>query len=755
MQIGPVRFETFRPGSAPAPKAAAPEPAPARREPRKPKLSEDDLKWLRDVRHPTTTTYQERVQLAESLMDRLTPQAAGSAARLIVAVASGQTGCGYHVGDEFQVDVKYTRPRPVEEVTSEFREMLDRLTQTRNRRDASLGWGDAGKAEFAMAIVNGPLVDKPDQAKEFLGLMHDFGDPHIAWNLLHRLEKVPAEHRAAVRQAIDRAFTHDEKGQPRRWGPPQDWLKSSKRLLFMASLLEPGQPLELAQAAVTKLGPRMDALFQAEAKVYSNHKQDDERFRQAALRHRDPGETPFQALDRQFDLIDRLSGAGLKVQDQRHGLESLGYQLDFWRQVMPGESAQTLLSTLVDGLLASGIPVKRLSPLFSQLKSQVQPGESPAETLARMAQAHDRLEGRLARYGEEAVTEGFEAAVGIPGAPVELLADLADRWKERHADARFTGSFFYAARALYEPGDTAQTLGDRMERNYAYTGAFDGLKQLGGNFNWLEKDGKLSSERRQELQEQAPGWLTGFRLSGQPDPRGKLWEHVRDRPDEPLGPAVRQGPEGDVIDRLEVSGRPLHQTLAEVGAALGETFRLGKRLSYTEPELVQAMRVAIREAGPEGAFAFPAFLEELGAGDRAPKAEELPEMVRATVATQAAGSLMAGLPLEKRLERVAHSHYLTGSYRGLQQAHERLEAWQNAGILRQDVPFQELYGVLEKHILQLRITGTPAEKTLEAAFQRLRESEYATEGSPLGQQMGIVGEKLAVGSVPVKIRKRS
>lgn len=91
----------------------------------------------------------------------------------------------------------------------------------------------------------------------------------------------------------------------------------------------------------------------------------------------------------------------------------------------------------------------------------------------------------------------------------------------------------------------------------------------------------------------------------------------------------------------------------------------------------------------------------------------------------------------------------------MRQAREKLELWQDSGRLRQDVPFPELNHALETHINQLRITGTPAEKTVALAFERLAESEYAMDGSSLGQTVGLVGDKLAIGSVAVKLRKRS
>jgi hypothetical protein len=727
-----------QPLSATGTRPAAEEPPPPKE---KPTFTPDQLKKLADVRHPGLTSSQERIELATRLTERLNPSDAVDSARFLVEMSSGEGGMRY-IGGDVEVDVEY-RKQPLEQATADFLAMLDRLGQCRGRTSGSRGWGDFSRAQFALAVVNCVLADQPEQKAEFLSLLHDYGDPYLACSLQRLLARVPAPHRQAVRQAIDRDYTHNEKGEPRRWGPPQNWYKGAKLTLFMASLLGPDQPLEAALEASERLGPRIEKLQEAEKKVFSSYKPDPEVFRHAAENYRDPGEDAFQAIERQLDQIDKLAGKGLKVTEQRHVVGYISHPLKEWQ---PGFKS---LPRVVDELLATDVPTERLATIGYNLHLQQREGESVRQTLDRLADTFHDLERRLGQYGENALGDAFSACLLLGGdEPAPLLADLADRWAERHDPKDLGNQFFSHARTAYRSGDGCQDLLSRIEQSLAFTGSVGGLRHLDDLLDGRVKEGKVTPERRQEFESQKLAWVGAARLIGDRQP-GQLPEALLTDQPLDLSGAFRDRPNGDLVTRLTP------EAIVETVSALGESERLGRRLGYPRELILQTVQSVLRESGPEAALTLPALLEELSRSEKRPSPEELSEMVRATVAGAAAGSLSAEIPLADRIARVEHSHYLTGSYQGLQKALERLQVWQDSGTLRQDVPFDVLSNSLESHIMQLRVTGTPAEKTVELAFDRLRESEYSAEGSALGQTVGLVGDRLAIGSVPLRLRKRT
>ncbi len=706
-----------------------------------PTFTPDQLKKLDDVRHPGLTSSQERVELATRLTEVLGPSDAIDSARFLVEMSSGEGSMRYIAG-EVEVDVNY-RKQPLAEARDDFLAMLDRLDHCRGRQSSSRGWGDSSRAQFALAVTSCVLADQPEQKAEFLSLLHDYGDPYLACHLQKLLAKVPAQHRTRLRQAIDRDYTHNEKGEPRQWGPPQNWQKSARLTLFMASLLGPEQPLDAALQASRQLGPRIEKLQEAEKKVFSGYKADPEAFRYAAENYKDPGEDAFQAIERQLDQIDKLARKGLKVTDQRHLVGHLTHPLTDWQPDFKS------LPKVVDELLAADVPTEHLATIGHNLSRQHREGETARETVDRLADTYHQLEIRLKQYGEQALGDAFSACLALGGDETAVrLADLADRWAERHDPKDLGNQFFHSARSASQSGDSCQDLLSRMEQSLAFTGSVGGLRNLDHTLDWREQEGKVTPERRREFESQKLAWVGAARLVG--DRPGQVPEALLNNQPLDLQRAFRDRPNGDLVARL---GTP--EAIVETVSALGEVERLGRRLGYPQELLLQTVQSVLRETGPEAVLALPALFEELSLGKKRPSREELSEMVRATVASAAAEGLSPEIPLADRIARVEHSHYLTGSYQGLQKAHERLQVWQDSGTLRQDVPFETLSNSLESHILQLRVTGTPPEKTVELAFERLRESEYSAEGSALGQTVGLVGDKLAIGSVPVRLRKRT
>lgn len=744
MRIFPFQQQAGFPG-ANRPQAAAgvrpqdvdPSPEPET----KPTFTPEQLKKLEEIRKPGLTSIQERIDLATRLTEVLSPSDAVDSARFLVEMSSGEGSMRY-IGGEVEVDVRY-RKQPLSELTEDFLAMLDRLGHCRGRQPNSRGWGESSRAQFALAVTNNVLADQPEQKAEFLSLLHDYADPYLACHLQKMLAKVPARHRQELRQAIDREYTHNEKGEPRQWGPPQNWQKSARLTLFMASLLGPDQPLEAALRASKQLGPRIEKLQEAEKKVFSSYKADPEVFRHAAENYRDPGEDAFTAIERQLDQIDKLARKGLKVTDQRHLIGHISHPLKEWQ---PGFKS---LPRVVDALLAADVPAEHLATIGHNLSRQHREGETARQTVDRMATTFHQLEKRLQQYGSKALGDAFSASLILGGDEIALqLADLADRWAERHDPSDLSNQFFSFARSAYQKGDSCQDLLSRLELSLAFTGSVGGLPNVDHTLDWREKDGKLTPQRRQEFESQKLAWLGAARLVGD-GKAGQVPEALLSEQPLDLQLAFRAGPDGDLVTRLTP------EAIVETVSALGEAERLGRRLGYPKELILQTVQSVLRESGPEAALTLPSLFEELSSSEKRPSKEELSEMVRATVASAAAMGLSAEIPLADRIARVEHSHYLTGSYQGLQKARERLQVWQDSGTLRQDVPFETLTNSLESHILQLRVTGTPAEKTVELAFDRMRESEYSSEGSALGQTVGLVGDRLAIGSVPLRLRKRT
>ncbi len=726
-----------QPLSAAGTRPEADEAVPPAKE--KPAFTPEQLNKLNDVRRPDQTSSQERIELATRLTERLNPGDAVDAARFLVEMSSGEGSIRY-ISGEVEVDVQY-RKQPLEQATADFLAMLDRLGQCRGRTADSRGWGDSSRAQFALAVTNCVLADQPEQKAEFLSLLHDYADPYLACSLQGLLARVPAQHRQQVRQAIDRDYTHNEKGEPRRWGPPQNWQKSARLTLFMASKLGPDQPLEAALEASRRLGPRIEKLQEAEKKVFSSYRADPDIFRHAAENYRDPGEDAFQAIERQLDQIDKLAQKGLKVVDQRHLVGHISHSLKQWQ---PGFQS---LPRVVDELLAADVPIEHLGTIGHNLHRQHREGESVRQTVDRLADTFHDLEKRLGQYGEKALADAFSACLFLGGDGPALLAEIADRWAERHDPRDLGNQFFFHALTAYQSGDDCQDLLSRMEQSLAFTGSVGGLRQLDDSLDWRVKEGKVTPERRREFESQKLAWVGTARLLG---------EHANQVPEALLGnqPLDLQGafqnrPNADLLTRLTP------ETVAETVSALGESERLGRKLGYPRELILQTVQSVLRESGPEAARTLPALLEELSRSEKRPSQAELCDMARATAAGAAAQGLSAEIPLVDRIARVEHSHYLTGSYQGLQKAIERLQVWQDSGTLRQDVPFDVLSNSLGSHIMQLRVTGTPAEKTVELAFERLRESEYSAEGSALGQTVGLLGDKLAIGPVLMRLRKRT
>lgn len=744
MQLTSVGFRAM-PSQRPAVAARTKEPETApslKPETRRPEFSAEQLKTLTEVRNPGATTLQDRLDLARSLTDVLSQEDAVRSARFLVELSSGQSGCKY-LGNDVEIDVNY-RGRPLDQATRELRDMLAWIKSSRAHRS---NWGEAGQAELALGVATCVLADEPEKAELFKSLLHDYGNPYTAYQLTQKLARLPEEYRGPTRDSIERHYSFDEKGQPRPWGPPQNWLKSSLRLLFMASLLEPGQPFSEAQEAAAILGPRLDALQSRESKVFSSYKASDESF-DRARDYRDPHETPLQAVARQLDLIDSLAAKGFKVVDQRHSISYLSHRLPHWRELLPGQSADQILRGVVREVVATDLPPERMGPLVSQLDERMQPGETPRSCLDRLARMHGQLEKRFAGYGQKALDEAFRSSLNLPAATPLLLADVADRHAQRNPveDLNEFG-FFSRALELSKQGMPADAIVTALELERATTGSCSGLGQLKANLNWLEREGTLTPERRAEVESGLTGWVTAFRLAGAPDPSRGLVDALKENPLQDLATAVRGCKEGDLMGHLE---QPEQREAS--ATALSEVLRLGRRLGYQQGPLLDMLRAAMRQAGVEGALALPGLLAELKPDQQLPSQEDLVDLVRSTVAREAADHDQASLSIKERLERAARSFYLTGSYNGMRQACDRLQVWQDSGRLRRDVPFSELKDALERHLVQLRVLGTPPEKTVEQALAALQASEYGGEGQ-VCQTLGMIGEKLAVGAVPVKIRR--